>query len=99
MSAARWVIPEWPAGTTAVLALLPSQASRNCLVAVSSQDPDSPGSRESMPLWVRVQRVTVQPEAASQHPTRCQAQPCSSPTQSLGGEPGPSFQSGPVPFS
>lgn len=59
-SAARWVIPEWPAGTTAVLALLPFQASRNCLVAVSSQDPVSPASRENMPFWVRVHRVRVQ---------------------------------------
>lgn len=43
-----------------MLALLPLQASRNCLVAVSSQDPDSTASRENMPLWVRVHRVRVQ---------------------------------------
>lgn len=77
--AARWIIQEWPAGT-AVLALL---ASRSYLVAVSSQDPDSPAFRENMPHWVRVQRITVQHEAASQHPMGCPAQPCSSSIQSL----------------
>lgn len=75
MLAGRWVIPEWPAGTTVVLALLSFQASRNCLVAISSQDPDSPAFRKNMPLWVRVHRVMVQPEAVSQHPVWCEAQP------------------------
>lgn len=49
------------------------------------RDPDSPAPREKMPLWVMVYRVIVQPEAASQHPMWWQAQPFSSPVQSLGG--------------
>lgn len=65
------------------LAQLSFQASRNRSV-VCSQDPDFPVPKENTPLWVRVYRVMVQFETASQHPMWCQAQPFSSPIQSLG---------------
>lgn len=61
----------------------PSCLSRNPSV-VCSQDPDFPVPKENTPLWVRVYRVMVQFETASQHPMWCQAQPFSSPIQSLG---------------
>lgn len=79
------------------LAQLSFQASRNCSV-VFSQDPDFPVPKENTPLQVRVYRVMVQFETASQHPMWCQAQLFSSPIQSLGGEPGPGCQSGPYHF-